>query len=151
MLTRLRSNLLAIGLMVPAVFGAAAMVARGQDAPAPKAEAKPAPTGPVPRTFDPSRRVPDYFGQIGLTPQQREQIYTIRGKHLAKIAELERQMTEARAAMLAECEDVLTGVQKQLLTERREAAREAREARRLARAAEAEPKPEAPAEAGSKP
>ena len=24
------------------------------------------------KTYDPSRRVPDYFGQIGLTPEQKE-------------------------------------------------------------------------------
>ena len=32
------------------------------------------------RTNDPSRRVPVYFGQIGLTPEQRESIYKVRAK-----------------------------------------------------------------------
>ncbi len=69
-----------------------------------------------------SRRVPRYFGQIGLTPEQRESIYKIQGKHEAKINALEKQIADARAEMLKECESVLTDTQKQLLEQRRKAA-----------------------------
>lgn len=73
------------------------------------------------RAYDPARRVPDYFGQIGLTGEQREAIYKIRGKHLQKIDELERQIDAIQAQMLHECEAVLTDTQKQLLEHRRRA------------------------------
>ena len=80
------------------------------------------------RNVDPSRRVPDFFGQIGLTPEQRESIYKIRGKHQSKIDELERQIDEIQAQMLGECEGVLTETQKQMLAQRRKAVGEARKA-----------------------
>jgi hypothetical protein len=69
-----------------------------------------------------ARRVPQYFGQIGLTPDQRESIYKIQAKHVAKIAALEKQIADARAAMMKECEGVLSDTQKQLLEQRRKAA-----------------------------
>src|SRR5437868_9045369 len=62
---------------------------------------------------DPSRSVPNYFGQVGLTDEQRETIYKIQGKHQARIDELERQIDEIQAQMLRECEGVLTDTQKQ--------------------------------------
>jgi hypothetical protein len=30
--------------------------------------------------YDPARRVPPYFAQVGLTPEQRESIYKVRGR-----------------------------------------------------------------------
>jgi Spy/CpxP family protein refolding chaperone len=71
------------------------------------------------RGFDPARRVPQYFGQVGLTPEQKEAIYKIRAKHYEKIAALERELAELRAQELKECEAVLTESQKQLLAQRR--------------------------------
>src|SRR3954467_14060449 len=79
----------------------------------PKAKSKPAAKG------DPSRRVPDYFGQIGLTEEQRESIYKIQGKHQARIDELEKEIDDLRAKSLGECEAVLTDMQKQMLEQRR--------------------------------
>jgi hypothetical protein len=76
------------------------------------------------RTHDPSRRVPDYFGGIGLTSDQKEAIYKIRGKHLHQIEDLEKQIAQAKAQMLAECETLLTDTQKQLLEHRRRSADE---------------------------
>ena len=70
------------------------------------------------RSYDPSRRVPNLFGQLGLSDDQKESIYKIQGKHMPKIDALEKQLEELRAAMLKECESVLTGPQKQMLTER---------------------------------
>ena len=94
------------------------------------------------RTYDPTRRVPDYFGQIGLTPEQRETIYKVRAKHQSQIDALEKQITELQTQMLAECEGVLTDTQKQLLDQRRRAATNGK------KASEA-PKTKQPAKAAS--
>jgi Spy/CpxP family protein refolding chaperone len=76
--------------------------------------------------FDPARRVPMYFGQLGLTDDQRESIYKAQGKHLPKIEALQKQIEEIRGQMLKECEAVLTPAQKQLLEQRRAAGVESR-------------------------
>jgi len=73
---------------------------------------------------DPARRVPPYFGQIGLTTEQRASIYSVQGKHQEKIHALERQIAEERAAMLGECEATLTETQRKLLDNLRKAAAE---------------------------
>jgi hypothetical protein len=78
------------------------------------------------RSYDPARRVPNLFGQLGLSDVQKESIYKIQGKHMPKIDALEKQLEDVRAQMLTECESVLTGPQKQMLTERRTNATEAR-------------------------
>ena len=78
------------------------------------------------RGFDPARRVPMYFGQLGLTPDQRESIYKVQGKHMPKIEALEQQIEEIRGQMLKECEGVLSPAQKQLLEQRRAAGAESR-------------------------
>ena len=51
------------------------------------------------RSYDPSRRVPNLFGQLGLSDDQKESIYKIQGKHMPKIDALEKQLEELRAAM----------------------------------------------------
>jgi hypothetical protein len=76
------------------------------------------------KASDPSRRVPRGFGQIGLTPEQREKIYGIQAKHMDKITALEKELEGLRQKMYAECETVLTDSQKQLLAERRAAMRD---------------------------
>jgi hypothetical protein len=75
---------------------------------------------PAKRSFDPARRVPPYFGQLGLTNEQRESIYKIQAKHLPKIDALEKQIAEIRAQNLTECEGILTASQKHILEQRRE-------------------------------
>jgi hypothetical protein len=116
---------LTLGFASVMTFGSLRLVA--QEPPAGKADdaTKPA----AKRVSDPSRRVPNFFGQLGLTTEQREEIYRIRGKHQQKIAELEKQIAEMRAAMLTECEGVLTETQKQLLNARRRAAAEKKTAK----------------------
>jgi hypothetical protein len=89
---------------------------------------------------DPSRQVPSYFGQIGLTDEQRESIYKIRGKHMTKIDELEKQIDEIQALMLDECEGVLTDTQKQMLAQRRKAATEKKKGDAPEKSAKAQPK-----------
>ena len=87
------------------------------------------PAEPAKKAFDPSRRVPAYFGQIGLTLEQREAIYGLNGKHQAKIAELQKQIAKIRLEMLAESEIQLTPPQKELLANLRRVADERKKAR----------------------
>ena len=75
---------------------------------------------------DPSRRVPSYFGQLGLSDEQKESIYKIQGKHQPRIEALEKQIEELRTQSLKECEAVLTEAQRKMLVERRAIAAEAR-------------------------
>jgi Spy/CpxP family protein refolding chaperone len=70
---------------------------------------------PVQRKSNPARRVPAYFSKVGLTPEQRESVYKIRGTYQPKIAELKQQIIETQAKEMAECESVLTESQKKLL------------------------------------
>jgi hypothetical protein len=78
------------------------------------------------RAVDPTRRVPYYFGQLGLTEAQKESIYKIQAKHQPRIDALEKQLEEVRAQSLEECESVLSDAQKKMLAERRANAAESR-------------------------
>ncbi len=92
------------------------------------------------RTVDPTRRVPNYFGQLGLSEAQKEAIYKIQAKHQPKIEELEKQLEDLRAQALRECESVLSDAQKRMLAERRAHASEARTRRGGGASASAEAK-----------
>ncbi len=101
---------------VSTTLGLALLIAAGslpllaQD---PKADdAKPAAAA---RKADPSRRVPNHFGQVGLTPEQRESIYKIRKAHAEKLEALRAEITEIEAKSMSECEAVLTETQRKLL------------------------------------
>lgn len=123
--SRGRAAALAAGLVV--AWAVAGGPTRAQD---PKGE-KPATPAPAQapaakKTYDPARRVPPYFGQIGLSQEQREEIYKLRGKYLTQIADLEKQLAATRASMLADCEKLLSDTQKQMLETRRKAAAEKR-------------------------
>ena len=76
------------------------------------------------KKHDAARRVPAYFGQIGLTTEQRATIYGIQGKRLEKIEALEQQIAAEKAEMLAQCEQSLTETQRKLLDNLRRAAAE---------------------------
>ena len=78
----------------------------------------------VKKKHDVARRVPAYFGQIGLTTEQRANIYGIQGKRFEKIEALEQQIAAEKAEMLAQCEATLTETQKKLLDNLRRAAAE---------------------------
>lgn len=81
-------------------------------------------TTPAKKKQEVPRRVPDYFGQIGLTPDQKTNIYAIQAKHQEKIQALELAIANHKAELLNESEKVLTDVQKQLLADLRKAANE---------------------------
>jgi hypothetical protein len=78
------------------------------------------------RAGDPTRRVPNYFAQLGLSDAQRESIYQIQARHQPKIDALEKQLEDLRAQALKECEGVLSAAQKEMLSERRAKAAETR-------------------------
>ena len=83
------------------------------------------PVDPVAKKkHDAARRVPAYFGQIGLTTEQRANIYAIQGKRFEKIEALEQQIAAEKAEMLAQCEQSLTETQRKLLDNLRRAAAE---------------------------
>jgi hypothetical protein len=84
------------------------------------------------RVSDPARRLPPYFGQIGLSDSQVEEVYKIQGKHLPKIVALEKQVADLRAQMLQECEGVLQAPQKHLLNQHRADAAASRAKRKAA-------------------
>ncbi len=99
----------------------------------PKAKPADAPKAKAKRAADPSRRVPNHFGQLGLSDEQRESIYKIQAQHMPKIDALEKQIDELRAQMVKECETVLTSTQKQMLADRRTASAGARTKKSAAR------------------
>lgn len=86
---------------------------------------------------DPSRRVPPYFGQIGLTAEQRATIYGILAKRHEKIEALEQQIAAEKAEMITQCEGALTETQKKLLDNLRRAAVEPVTSKTTSKTAEA--------------
>ncbi|MBV8607271.1 MAG: hypothetical protein JO034_07405 [Singulisphaera sp.] len=112
----------AIGLGLALVIGSGTLRLEAQE-PKPSEVSN---STPARRANDPSRRVPRYFDQIGLTPGQRESIYKICATHQQQIDALEKQIAEIRAQMLSECEALLDDTQKQFLEQRRHAAVRAR-------------------------
>jgi len=80
----------------------------------------------------PRRRLPNYYGQIGISDRQRERIYGLQAEYNSEIEELQAQIDTLKAERDAEIESVLTDVQKRRLDVRKEEARLAREARRAA-------------------
>lgn len=81
--------------------------------------------------------LPDYFGQLALSPQQQDEIRKVAEPFDAKLAELraqmadlQRQLREQDAARTAACEAKLTDAQKTVLKERRDAAAKEAEARK---------------------
>ena len=80
------------------------------------------------------RRVPPHFGQVGVTPEQKEQVYAIRAKHQVKIDDLKRRLKEEEANQLAECEAVLLDSQRKVLVQLRAEAKTKAQARTKDRA-----------------
>ncbi|QDV32382.1 hypothetical protein [Tautonia plasticadhaerens] len=100
----------------------AGMSGHAQDEPTPSPPITPGTNGSE-KTFPPYRRVPSYFGQVGLSDQQKADIYALRGRYRAELSELERQIEEMKRREMEECESVLTDSQRKLLTQLRDAKR----------------------------
>ncbi len=109
---------------VAAVLTVVGLVALDQTTGAQEPAASKPTDPPVKKKQDPARRVPPYFGQIGLTPEQKATIYGIQGKRQEKIEALEKQIAIEKAEMLAQCEGTLTEIQKKLLDNLRHASTE---------------------------
>jgi len=117
MTTRKRIGAVGLGVVVVLLIGGWPLVAQEPSTPKPT-------TATPAKKKDASRRVPAYFGQIGLTTEQRASIYNIQAKRHEKIDALEQQIAAERAEMLADCEKVLNETQKKLLDTLRKAAAE---------------------------
>jgi hypothetical protein len=117
MTIRKRTGAVAVGLVAILLMGRFPLEAQE---PASSKSAAPVPK----KKQDPSRRVPSYFGQIGLTTEQRASIYGFQARRIEKIDALEKQVAAEKAGMLADCEGVLNETQKKLLDNLRQAAAE---------------------------
>ncbi|MBL8815178.1 MAG: hypothetical protein JNL58_04030 [Planctomyces sp.] len=67
----------------------------------------------------PNRRLPAGYSALELTDEQKEQIFAIRDSKQKKLDSLENALSEFRAAMELEFEEVLTSSQKKQLAENR--------------------------------
>ncbi|WP_148259933.1 hypothetical protein [Isosphaera pallida] len=68
-----------------------------------------------------SKRVPPYFGQVALTPEQRAQIQAIQMKYLREILKREKEIEALKEKSLQECEGVLVDFQLGLIKNLRDA------------------------------
>ena len=125
MMKSVRFGIGVMGAMAAMMVGTFPLMAQ-EAKPSPKAESTGRPEAK--RSFDASRRVPPFFGQLGLTPEQREEVYAIRRKHQEKLDALTKKIADIQAEMLTECEAVLDSTQKQILETRRNAKRPASKA-----------------------
>jgi TolA-binding protein len=75
-------------------------------------------------------RLPNFYGQVGVSTSQRNSIYEIQSKYREQLEELEKQIVALREKQEQEMEAVLTPEQKKTLHELREAAEQRRAARR---------------------
>ena len=73
--------------------------------------------------------LPNYFGQIGLSNKQREEVYSVRRKFQPQIADLQKQILNLRAKERKEMEAVLTAEQQKELSTLLEEARKKRASR----------------------
>ncbi len=88
-------------------------------------ESKKTPTDDVVSTkleivYTPYRRVPRYFGMIGLSSAQKEEMYSVRGRYQGQIKALEQQIEALKQQEMAACEAMLTETQASLLKNLRE-------------------------------
>ena len=62
-------------------------------------------------------RLPNNYGQIGLTPEQIEKIYAIQAGHRVQLQDLQKQLDELKAKQRDEIDAVLTADQRKQLAE----------------------------------
>jgi hypothetical protein len=90
------------------------------------------------------RRVPAYYGQVGLSSKQREMIYSLQAAYAEQIEELERRLEALKSRRDEEIEAVLTPQQRQRLVQLREAAAKRRASQASAAAAKSAPESKQP-------
>lgn len=81
-----------------------------------------------------SPRLPDYYGQVGLSRQQRETVYAIQKKYWVRLHALRKQIEALETERDKAIYNVLSDRQKQDLARRLREAEERRERRRRERA-----------------
>ncbi|MFG0331863.1 MAG: hypothetical protein ACF8TS_00750 [Maioricimonas sp. JB049] len=119
-------------LMFVAFFGGYGDVAQGDAEPG----------NPDEQTTDQEERrrpLPTYYGKIGVSDEQREQLYGIQEEYHTQIDALQRQIKQLLRERDERMEQLLTPGQKLRLQELREAARKRAQRRQSARSPEAEP------------
>jgi Spy/CpxP family protein refolding chaperone len=97
----------------------------------PTAKAKPGDAAEKPKLFlldvtnarAKSGRVPNGYGQLGLTQQQRERIYGIQAAYSERIKELEAEIEALKAEQSEQIKNVLTDAQRQQIERYEEQAR----------------------------
>lgn len=78
-------------------------------------------------------RLPNYYGKVGVSAEQREKIYSIQAQYNSQIKALEKQIAELKEKRDAEIESVLTPEQKKKLAQLRAEAAEKRKSRKKSR------------------
>ena len=71
----------------------------------------------------PRGRLPNYYGKIGVSGEQRKKIYAIQGSYQPQLVELRKQIADLLAKRDAEMASVLTDSQKEQLSKLRDAAK----------------------------
>ena len=97
----------------------------GQEKAAEKEKAAPAKVVKKPRG-----RLPQYYGQVGISSKQRQEIYDVQAVYKKQIDELQKQIDALKEKQNAEVVAVLTPEQKKKLDELLAAAKKAAEERR---------------------
>ena len=85
----------------------------------------------------PRGRLPNYYGKLGVSGEQRNKIYAIQSSYQLQLVELRKQIADLLAKRDAEMASVLTDPQKEQLSKLRETAKEEAEKRAAARKAKA--------------
>ena len=67
-----------------------------------------------------SQSLPDHFGKVGLSDEQKKKIYAIQDQYEIEIKDLQKKLADLKTKQIAECEAVLTAAQKQSLQEHAE-------------------------------
>lgn len=97
----------------------------GQEKSAEKGKAAPAKVAKKPRG-----RLPQYYGQVGISSEQRQKIYDVQAVYVKQIAELQKQIDALVKKRDGEVAAVLTSEQKEKLDELLAAAKKRAEERR---------------------
>ena len=81
----------------------------------------------------PRGRLPNYYGQVGLSGEQREKIYAVQATYAKEIGALRKQIAELESKRDSEVKAVLTEEQQKKVDELVEAAKKRAEERRKKR------------------
>jgi Spy/CpxP family protein refolding chaperone len=112
----------------------------GQEAKTTKTDAKPA--AAAKKADAPAKakgRLPNYYGKLELSPEQRDKIYSIQALYQTQIDEAEAKLAELKSKQDAEVSAVLTKEQREKFDELVQAAKKKKEEAKQKTAAPAKP------------